>query len=174
MTTFTLKVIHFLSCSVKNITVLLLTYCKTLRLGCRGSASLVSSCDNMFLVWNAVSNTYSSQPKGENYENDYSITVRFGYLCSIRSRRWMRNARWTRSLNVLRNRPILGRRSKAVCRHKRISLSMPNWWGPTFVGAFLLCGYFQALPSRDSICVRADIHIPPTRHSSLHGGMHEL
>jgi len=66
---------------------------QTLGLGCRGSASLVSSCDNMFLVWNAVSNTYSSQPKGENYENDYSITVRFGSLCSIRSRRWMRNAR---------------------------------------------------------------------------------
>ena len=31
-------------------------------------------CDNLFLVWNAVSNAYSLQPKGENYENDYSIT----------------------------------------------------------------------------------------------------
>ena len=64
-----------------------------LRLGFLGSASFVCGCDNMFLVWNDVSNTSWSQLKGENYENDYSITVRFGSLCSICSCQWMRNAR---------------------------------------------------------------------------------
>ena len=58
---------------------------QTLRLGFLGSASFVLRCDNMFLVWNAVSNTYLQCLIGENYENDYSITVRFGSLCSIRS-----------------------------------------------------------------------------------------
>jgi hypothetical protein len=33
MTTFKLKVIHLLNCSVENITVLLLTYCKNSKAG---------------------------------------------------------------------------------------------------------------------------------------------
>jgi hypothetical protein len=66
---------------------------QTLRLGCRGSASFVFGCDNMFLVRNAVSNTMLARSIGDNYENDYSITVRFGSLCSICSCRWMRDAR---------------------------------------------------------------------------------
>jgi hypothetical protein len=58
---------------------------QTLRLGSSCSAFFVSGCDNMFLVWNAVSNTKTPKSIGENYENDYIITVRFGSLCSIRS-----------------------------------------------------------------------------------------